>query len=897
MRRSRFSLEAHERPVFEHTVQVILNRLAHKGTIEWAIGLDHRKAGERHAILFALGHPDNANLKEPWRSAWGLIAEAFESGIVDEIDLDMLEYDAAQGIERSDRSVSVINAFVNFVRPRLKIEKISNWYKKSSTEKKRPTRWADLFSATLTSGRPQGALKTAISACNDSALLEALARNLMTAAQDGMNIGRKIGWDGKRDWRLGSLNRVYYIEGQDSESNPNDPDFFHEGIAPCIKMLHAVVAQLIVVDPPKSHPFIRVLSNAETSIEKRVWAALARSEHVADGWEVGEFLAALSREEFWDTKHKNPEFVELMAVRFKDLGSEHQKKVLKRVRKGPLLSTWSKREVSGDELMRIRDYWIARELKRITLGGGSISPADQDWLAQNTDRFPDIKSMNQIENGFLGGPEVHWVPPKPDEQYNTITGQIRLEKLELELVKGWQAGRDGPNAFDWMREGENSIRVITDLENATKSFNKFPHVWNELGETIRQKSDGTDEAFATHFLALISVLENETLFIAHKGISNWLEHWRFVLKASKTLHKFWLQFWPIVLAAYETEEELADLEDSEEGDRIVSRMLITPIGNMVRVFSTCCPNLEDVPSPFKSGTLGEMRDALRFAQGKPLAITRHSLLLDISYFFAADERWAVGFLIKPLLADEDEVLWRSVATAHLSPKVLKLIGEKLVEKSSDSSLPRKTRQKFAARLLEDVLHAYREKKYPVIERSLVTQMLRRIDNEVRAHAAGRISRHIKYWTGQDGKEKPPKGKIWDAGPYFQSVVNPLIADIWPKDLHLITPAISKSFASIPGLSGSSFIEALDLMERYLLPFECWSLYDYSLKTTSGDQLERVITSADEANALLRLFDLTVGQGTNSVVPYDLPTALGHIKKIAPLAAATPIFRRLSAQVR
>ena len=89
-----------------------------------------------------------------------------------------------------------------------------------------------------------------------------------------------------------------------------------------------------------------------------------------------------------------------------------------------------------------------------------------------------------------------------------------------------------------------------------------------------------------------------------------------------------------------------------------------------------------------------------------------------------------------------------------------------------------------------------------------------------------------------------------------------------------------------------------MIERFLVPFECWSMLDYGLYGDEGDAKKlSMIDDEAKAKALLRLLDLTVGTSEGAVVPYDLTDALDQIRSVAPHLADSVSYRRLSTAAR
>lgn len=888
MRRRSWQLVGEEKAVFSRTVAIVTGRMETRATLEWAVSLSANQIGEREAIHAALDHPKNANIKEPWRSAWALIIEGFQSGSVNRMDLDVGGHDLIQNIRNGDKSAFLINEAVELVRPRLKVETrriLEDLYGKSS---KPPKHWQDLLSVSMVSGRAHGDLFAALAESGDARLLVNLAHNLRTVVQNGFNLGRRIGWDGRRDWRMGSLYRAYYIPGQDPNGNDRDPDKFHDGIAPSVKFLHAVLERLCEVNAELAKPFVEDLRRSDVPIENRIWTALSRKSTVALDAEIAEFIIVLDRAKFWDIQNENPEFVEVRVVRFNEFSISHQKKILTRVRQGPPRSIWRNSDVSAEEFSRIKDYWVAKELKRLHLAGANLPSQEQTWLDDNVGRFPEIQEMESLDFGFRVGPRVQRVAAQPDQRFASMQGSKRLDALEAALGEN----RDGPNAEGWMRETIN-IEVIThDLKRLDVDINQYPTIMSRICRYLRP-TEG-DNQLGRDVLGLLLNLDGKNLRLVVSEASDWLRKWTRELKDEDRVPGFWLRLWEAALAEYVPHEA------REEGETSEHWMIVTTIWDLTTALILLCPNLKDRPRPFDKGALRSMRNALEQAEGETSLIARYVLVGELSYFNSADEQWTRSYLIDPLLNLDEPALWESLSQTNPTKELLDTLGPSIAKKSIDTRLKRDVKEALAARLVTDMLLALMEGANPAIKSSNLTNMLRMVDGEVRAHAANGISRFIEYWTGP--ADRKPENGARDPAQFFADVVSPFLSGVWPKDAHLVTPGVSEAFAGIPALSGSAFSDAVVAIEHYLIPFDCWSLYDFGMHSKSedksfGENLSVIIDTEEAAKALLTLLDKSVGQSDEAIVPHDLSAALEQVKKISKESAKSPIFRRLSTQAR
>jgi hypothetical protein len=91
---------------------------------------------------------------------------------------------------------------------------------------------------------------------------------------------------------------------------------------------------------------------------------------------------------------------------------------------------------------------------------------------------------------------------------------------------------------------------------------------------------------------------------------------------------------------------------------------------------------------------------------------------------------------------------------------------------------------------------------------------------------------------------------------------------------------------------------LEAIQRFLVPFDCWGLYEYQLADVDeGAMSLRTIDSEQKGEALLKLLDATIGTREDSVVPTDLGLALARIIEVKPACATDTRYRRLAARAR
>ncbi|MEN6578587.1 MAG: hypothetical protein ABFD90_19735 [Phycisphaerales bacterium] len=746
----------------------------------------------------------------------------------------------------------------------------------------------------------------------DGCFLTSLALALDAAVVNGLDIARRLGWRGERSlWQVGGLYRVYYVPPAERDEEEEEPDEYHHGIAPSVKLLHTVVSQLADIDITAATRFVRRWKEVNSPIHLRLWAALSRDPRIASPSDVGIALLSLKDREFWKITGY-PEIAELRARRFGDLDPDQQQAITARIRRLPPRGLWPRKADAG-RVADARLYWALRELRRIEVGGASLPHRDKTWLDAGTQGFPDLVQMVRLDEGFMEVTIAHAIPTNPDNRFDLLAGEERLKMLEAALSSprnGWDDDPDS-RANDWIQQPGRPIQILADLESVQDGGATFPRVWRRFGwahSPATQQAEGAAQrdllAESDRVLSLLSKLPETTIRSAIEGISQWLFAWRDQVSTLPQGFGVWLNVWPIAVEATNarkpSEEEFVlstVLQSSSEHEPKVPDTLNTPAGKLVGVFLAACPNLQENAHPFSTGiALHMMRDAIIAAPGESGLIARHRMIEALAYFLKADRAWKQKHLIEPLTADSQEAttLWHAVARRRRHSDVLKIIGEAMVEHATDPLLGRDTRRSLVFSLMVECLHAFREQQEPAVAFTRITQMLRLLDDEMRASAAEVLQRFIRDNSmPRDGGQAPPSPEQ-----LFRSATAPFLREVWPQERSLTTPGVSKAMADLPAATKDALPEAVDAIERFLVPFECWSMLEYGLYGEEGGKPKLSnIDNQKKAAAFLRLLDLTVGKTEGSVVPHDLADALGQIHKVSPKLTETPEFRRLAAAAR
>ncbi|MFT3937813.1 hypothetical protein [Rhodopseudomonas sp.] len=904
-------LAPQDRETFRAVVAFLNKRLAEQGTIDWALKLEAAQRIERIAIEHLLASPGGQNLEEPWTSAWRLVEESWSALRSERRDGPII-YSIQERLRAGDRSGAAIAAIVDLVAPRLKVEPIGSWRWNYIKKPRKPKAVEHVLSAGLTSGDLVDLNVLELANLNEVAFLTSLANALEAAVTHGLDVGRRIGWDGQRHlWQLGDLGRVYYVAESPRTPGGDDPDAYHHGIAPSVKLLHAVVARISELDLIAARSFVRRWGLNSSPVHLRLWAAMSRDEQMTPIDEVSALLIFLGQDRFWDV-HGLPEIAELRAVRFRGMTAEARNAIVARIQKGPPRNHWPKKATAA-AVQDAQLFWSVRELRRIEVGGGVLPDGAKTWLDAHAPQFAELAEM-RIDEGFSGGISIASPEAKSDSKFDTVSGVERLRALEAALGTRRRSWDDDPaeHANSWINQQGNADKIIADFETANNGGDDFPKVWNRFGWANRpHQQDGEAGQNANlgveagRVLGLLNQLSDATLSNAIEGISAWLDAWeRHAVKLTLTL-PIWLRLWPIAVEVTNRRPEKVEDEDlsvttraaDDPRDSMDLDTLNTPAGKLVGVFLAACPSLQPGVEAFPAASVQrQMRDVVIAAEGRSGLIAKHRMIVALPYFLHADSNWAGQHLIAPLLSDDGAALalWRAVARRTHFTEALESIGAAMAERANDRRLGRDTRRRLVFSLVIESLHAFREGRQPAVPNQRIQQMLRTLDDEVRASAANAIQVFVRDLSSKRPLDKFSRTRDG----LFKDAAAPFIREVWPQERSLATPGVSSALADLPATSGDAFAEAVDTIARFLVPFECWSMANYGLYgDESGEKKLAIINDDAKARALLKLLDLTVGTSEGAVIPYDLTDALDQILKVDSSLSTNAVYRRLATAAR
>lgn len=888
--------------VLRSVIAFLNNRLSCREAVEWAISLDEVAFSQKQALTRLFEMQNGHDFKEPWKSAWRIIQTGWSFSPLSRQTYSTSLFCIQERLGAGDYSSSIINGLVEYVAPKLEVSAFSQWERAYKVFPKQPKKFFHLFTAKLTSNEciPIGDLK--LETISDEKVLQSLARSLSAQVFKGIELEKESsGGVATHYGMLRSLHRVYYVPAAECDANDEEePDIYNKGIAPSVKLLHAVVERLSRVKSCLAEEFVAGFKHSKTPVHQRLWAALARDPLLATSEEVAFFLKNLDEQQFWNLD-LYPEFAELRAKRFEGLSSQDKKALVVRVRSGPRRKFWHKLE-SAEKLKQYQLYYAVRELSRILSAGGVIAEKDQFWLAAQIAKNPEFEGFDKVTTGFPGVSMGSWVQPKRDDRFGHLQGMVRLQALEEDLASIQKSWDNDPaeQASSWICYENNPEKIFNDFVSAGNGGGGFGRVWDRFCWAANLGENATDIAAqkvrCSQVIALMNILQEEDLRLALAGISHWLSMFQELLIDEPKAHRFWLKLWPIAVEFTNAEQSVEnEMQFSTRGGKnsiIVKDIdaLNSPVGKLMGVFLAWCPNLGIVQYPFSPGTaLSSIRNACLAAQGRSRLLVLHRMIEAIHYLLKADRPWTTQYLIDPLASKGDEAipLWYAVSKQLRSNEVITVLGDQMVKRALDQRLDRKARASLTSSLILECLRANLEQRETKIAKHKVEQLIRLVDDDVRAESTRWIRRFVVGASKGMGDQLP-----LTSGEVFLKAVKPFFETTWPKERSLASKGVSRALAELPAACDSAFAQVVSVVSPYLVPIDAVSLGSFGLHGRGVESRLKMIDDEEKAKALLTLLDLTNGTEDGVIVPHDLSSALEQIRMVAPAYIESKAYQRL-----
>lgn len=864
--------------------------------VHWAT-IPYRKLdpSDLSVIRRAIGELlDRNEIPEPWSSAWRWIQDSW-SARSKRNALDA--HQAADRFRAGDRSANLVDAVARLVEPPLLVEPA--W---PQLGRRKPKTAADLLSIHFGEVDFVGRDNFDFDDIDDPDFLIALCHGLDRQLSQAVDTARRL--HGEQDWEASSRALLLGLESGPMIGNlDSEPDAVGFGIGPLLQMLYSVLRRIAELNAEVAAIVPKRWRHERSFVHRRLWAAVAVDARVVAGEEVGDFLVAISRNEFWDFEGL-PEICALRAQRFRDLSQQRRMVVAARLRQGPPRFRWL-RHLDAKRFADYRDRRTLREFQAIRDNGGTLANNDEDWMT----RFEHLGPYPDPHDPPLGStPRVYW-GTEPDLKFDSISESDLPDALEAALAAE-RSGRHGAGygtAGEWIKIAKNWTKIISGLKSRPHGGADYRHLWDCFtGAHHPGPSDGPIDlerrAQGERVLALLDKRPLESVGHDISGISWWLGHWKTLATSTASGVLTTLKFWPLALR--DTERSL--LSRKLEWIKIDCRRkqywstqdvemsaLNTSAGHIAGVLAQALmKTTTDAPDDVEAID-GQILDRLVKAPGLGGMIARYHLGLRLLHLWQEHREWTERNIIEPMLSGDDEVLtlWMAFVRASSSTAVKEIVealGEGMVQKTIERRLDSRTRMALAVLLVRYFLYARWEGWEEMGLVRETCQSLRQSETDVLADVAYRA---LLGFLDHGPAPETPASEAEVRAERFERAVKSVLKDVWPMERTPDRPGLAKAMAQIPAASGAAFADGVDAVRRFLCPFKVYTVRDYGFDARSA-ALSEVVKTERDAEALLELIDKTVGEGEEARMPFDGDKALARIREVSPRLEKTPAFRRL-----
>lgn len=869
-RQIRRRTEAH--PSVQRATRLFLEqRQTDPDILLWAARLTPDHSAERSAVRDLILYSSN-QIAEPYRSAWRYIAQSWANEIT---DADLSTFHVQDAVEQGVDPRMLLDDIVSLVEPRIQVDSVYG---------RRPTtgkieKVSDLLPVTLGAAKHVRIADLGLTENVDPKVWGELVDRLESALVCALHHADRLG----SQWLANWVARVYRTEEPDE-----DPDQFRDGFAPIAKLYSEALEKLIRVDPQAAARRLEQLDNRPWKLTRRIWAVGARAPDAVGPLKIGVWLDGLADDDVWDV-FDYPEFAELRAARFGELDKEQRQRFEVRVRKGPPLSSY-RRSVSPERKRALQREAATHEMRRLASSGAELTASSRVWLAARE----DVQGSSDVWSRYSQDPP--WTGP--DVAPLDLEDPELPAKLDAALTdQPYVTSREAIDAV-----GANWNTLFARLRDDSKLL-RHGRLVGALAFTLRDQTIGRtpeseDAKVAAEkseaLLALLPAIPESALRDAADGLGHWFDIVPEAMLAQPQLREAWLRLWPHAVAETNaqaaqrvseiTAEATTEATPADPEERISTSALNSAVGRMLSAFGRMLPRGEDAATAFLDPHLRAMREAAATAVGEAGRQGLYRLLLLVRYLNHVDPEWTRAHLLGPLRDGADPTMWDAISRIPLlAPEAFAEVAAEQVRKVWDDRLSAKLRSRLAERVILPVVFALEEGSPSPVPFPDVEQMLRLGGPAVRAHCASALVRVL------ESRKEP------DA---YRQCIKPILTTAWPKDRSTLSPALADALAAMPAAAHGAFAECVDDIAGLLMPFDAWSLWEYRIYERDGDERSlRPLASDEEAFALLKLLDLTIGQEEQAVRPRDLDVALAAIAERSKRAARTTAFARLTALTR
>jgi hypothetical protein len=890
--RNQSFVRKYSNPLLKEIGKFLLNREMEKEAFTWALSEPNQSSIKRLVISDYFENPYHFTheIDKIYQVAWELLIESWNA---EEIYWSNINdpFILVERIKRGKLSLSTIRAFNSCFCPRILFTNSDS----SKLKKRKKVRTiSDLILPNLEGIDISGLndLIPVINEVKDITFLETLYRTLSYTLERVFYITEAFGWNKDTAIMLrGGVKSVAFRED-------HDPDRHSKGFASVVKLLHAIVGRIGVLDRSKAQQYMRQLKSEKDALSIRLWASFAVLSDWVSSFEIGEFLIETDSKFFWEYYYY-PEIAELRSIKFSSLELLHKKEIWRRIRTLPPKSLW-RRKTDPEAMNRYRYQLAFQESRRIEKEGNEFPLVQARWIEKTKLKFPQSLESIGCPDLYKADVTVNLVTQESDEKLVGIKGIDRLVKIEKALKEEvFPVG-----AIAWIRQKGNELCLLDDMITHPEFFKEFPRVWIEFcyfHDPEESYNNHPERNRIDDFNFIFSALQETPGKIKRDGLKafcQWIGRWKEFFKLDEDSILLWSELLDISesAAVEETRDELSQSQKLHVSFKLIdldNKNHYSPIGQLVDVFIQQIMNYDNTPNPFQTNhKLYEMRERLMRCEQPARDIVLYRLAEILSHLLQADNNWTNDTLVNPLTKDypNSRPLWTALSHKIIRSDTLKYLRDSILEPCKDESIDRNSQHMLLLSVVLEILNAYRNGREPFVNEVKFKQLFYNLDDEARSSIAEIFPRYLK-----DMSETNVSDPEFSRETLFRKAITPFIKAVWPKEPFLVTPSIAQAFARLPAATRTAFSEAVELIERYIIPFECYSLYSFGMNYSNDNKLKmlkEIIDSSKAAESFLTLLDKSIAYIDSPIRPVELSEILGHIREIDSDLEYNPIYMRL-----
>ncbi|MDK2770358.1 MAG: SIR2 family protein [Sphingomonas sp.] len=705
-------------------------------------------------------------------------------------------------------------------------------------------------------------------------LIEALDRALVEALETAADAGLLEHNGDLQSWDIAL---VHAPEPGDSFAEPDDrhrrgwrrnpPDQYNNHFGPLIRLMTGLWRRLAERDARLAGRIAENWAGRDAMIFRRLAAWSATISKAGPAEAIERYLGSTTRDRYW-SGDDNPELVRFYCRRWNRLHPRTRDRIEAAILAGMKAET-VRRFTDAGYRKRTRAYYTVRELVRIGTAGGRLSANARSRLAGFRKVYPDLPKevailahlVNASYSGSGYSADTRVLAQVPDEEL--IASAAEAEKSDrIGQSDVWQVlVRDDPGrAFRALLADQGKGQFEAHRWQPLLSQYSYqdpaqnPPPLPDLAKVIAAVIVGPDDALRTMAYTLVNVIERRAGSPKKRVFS--------------AILRLWDRLTPLA----------AEIEEDDDKPRALSEVILShPLANLA---SALVQMQGSVPRTEGGGFAVRFRGRFKLLAslvGRPGVIARAAMIRELAFLHWLAPQWVDRYLF-PLLeaGGEDAIDLMSVVSVSDAPQYSPLFNRlkrsiflALEHDKTDGA----ARERLSGAVVSAAFSVIRKEGGFQLTAVECRHALTRMPNAVLASMAWELCTILRQIDGES-----ERAATW------KTVFRQFLTDYWPNDVAARTAEVSDDLAKLPGLAGSAFEEAVEIVLGLIRPAKFYDLRHGLELDEASDPI------ATYPRASLRLIASVVDR--ESPPPTDLGVVMRDLLAADPGIASEPAFWRM-----